>query len=485
MTAGSLRTSSGRALGEHRALLEAVHAVADRRYQRQVVLDDEHRRRRARRRTSRSSGAIASDSRWAMPAIGSSSSTSRRTHGEQARELDDPAGAGGQLAGSLVGPRGRARPRTRISSASAGSSRSSRTAGGNASSDGMSSVRRWTRARPARTRGPSGAGRGGPSGTIGRGRAAPDRTDETAEVVAEQDQRCPVDGTKPPMAFINVVLPAPLEPISPTISPRPDVEVDVVDDAAAAELDDEVRRRRGPAGDAALAGRAVVGGRDRRPTAPRQPPSRRSRRRDADGPPRGRRPPAGTAASARDRRATAQHEQQADAAGRELRRGASCRAGPAPRAGRSRRRSPRRSSRCRRPPPSPAPAATAGLNASTWNVRVTPASRPPAKVARAPARPKAESLTTAGVTVIGRGRPLVALDRDELPPMPPARTPADEERGDGEGERGRRSSRPGTSRSRTGRAAPAPRSPRHEVSAAEELEFAGRSCSPRRRSRAS
>ena len=43
-TSGSLRTSCGRALGDHRARLHAVDAVADRQDHREVVLDDDERR---------------------------------------------------------------------------------------------------------------------------------------------------------------------------------------------------------------------------------------------------------------------------------------------------------------------------------------------------------------------------------------------------------------------------------------------------------
>ena len=39
MTAGSLRTCVGRAFGDDRAGAEAVHAVADREHEREVVLD--------------------------------------------------------------------------------------------------------------------------------------------------------------------------------------------------------------------------------------------------------------------------------------------------------------------------------------------------------------------------------------------------------------------------------------------------------------
>ena len=58
---------------------------------------------------------------------------------------------------------------------------------------------------------------------------------QAADVAAEHLDARRVAGTKPPIAFISVDLPAPLVPMRPTSSPRAHVERHVVDRVVAAE----------------------------------------------------------------------------------------------------------------------------------------------------------------------------------------------------------------------------------------------------------
>ena len=78
------------------------------------------------------------------------------------------------------------------------------------------------RARPGPSRGRSARGTASPPGTCGRARAGPAPAgDESDDSIRRAARPRRVLGTKPPMAFISVDLPAPLVPISPTISPAP------------------------------------------------------------------------------------------------------------------------------------------------------------------------------------------------------------------------------------------------------------------------
>ena len=102
MTAGSLRTCVGIALGDDPAELEAVDAVAHAHDERHVVLDDEHRRAELpadldEQRAHRLGLALGDAGGRLVEA------EHPGVEGQQAGQLDDAAGAGGQLGDGLVG----------------------------------------------------------------------------------------------------------------------------------------------------------------------------------------------------------------------------------------------------------------------------------------------------------------------------------------------------------------------------------------------
>ena len=170
-------------------------------------------------------GPNASVSRWATPAVGSSRQQHPGVEREQAGELDDAAGAGRQVGDVRVGVAAEAEevdelvglgaPRPlhadRRRQAERGR-RGGRCGGG-------------PRARPATVSRTVSSGNSVAAWNVRpRPAAGPRRRRQRRHVARRGARPCPCSGTKPPIAFISVVLPAPLVPISPTISSGADLD---------------------------------------------------------------------------------------------------------------------------------------------------------------------------------------------------------------------------------------------------------------------
>ena len=104
MTSGSRRTSVGRAAADHPPGLQAVDAVADRHHERHVVLDHEHRGAQLAPHLEQER-----PERLGLPLGDAGGGLVEAQHPgvrrEEARQLDDPAHAGGQLVDEALGVR--------------------------------------------------------------------------------------------------------------------------------------------------------------------------------------------------------------------------------------------------------------------------------------------------------------------------------------------------------------------------------------------
>ena len=225
------------------------------------------------------SGPNASASRCATPPVGSSSSSTRASTASSVPSSTMRRVPGRQVRHELVARSARGRGSRSSSAASARLRRSAPGDGGSPVIDGTSHERsRASSATMIVSRTVSaGIQPGGLEAAAEAGAVAAVRG-QAADVAAEHLDARRVAGTKPPIAFISVDLPAPLVPMSPTSSPARTSSVDVVDGAGCRR---SARSRRAPTSHGVASGsrdrrRRRASGRASRSRAPA--PRRRGRR---------------------------------------------------------------------------------------------------------------------------------------------------------------------------------------------------------------
>ena len=277
------------ALGNDRPGLQAVHPVADAHDERHVVLNEEDRRVELPlhgddERTEGLGLALR------QPRRGLVEAEDLGVERQQAGQLDHPPGSGREVGDVVVPVAAQAEQVDEVAdcgAVAAGSAASP--AAGRARSRARPS-RSSPRAPPAGSRSPSTRGTAWPTGTSGPAPTRLGRRAACRRSPRRPSRTEPEAGTKPPIAFISVDLPAPLLPMSPTISRAPTLTRGAVDGDVAAEGHPEVgdgeRRHAGCRG-ARARGRAALAGGSRRGrcrppcriAGPPRPRRRRGRRR--------------------------------------------------------------------------------------------------------------------------------------------------------------------------------------------------------------